>query len=95
MSPFGTRFKGVSIQRHHGRLNKGFFLTFLQLILNSPVEEWPLVDALLSWHSDGFPLARAQDYVRLRRPFCVNDLLQEDLLLDRRSVYKTLQVGVA
>ena len=39
-----------------------------------PVEEWPLCDVLLSWHSDGFPLAKGQAYARLRTPYCVNDL---------------------
>ena len=61
-------------------------------ILHAPVEDWPVVDALLSWHSDGFPLKRAQAYVALRKPFCVNDLAAQDVLLDRRRVYKLLQV---
>ncbi len=30
------------------------------VILNQPVEDWPLCDALLSWHSDGFPLRKAR-----------------------------------
>ena len=28
-------------------------------ILNKPVSEWPHCECLLSWHSDGFPLAKA------------------------------------
>jgi len=31
-----------------------------EVILNQPVEDWPLCDALLSWHSDGFPLRKAR-----------------------------------
>lgn len=31
-----------------------------QMILETPVEDWPVVDCLLSWHSDGFPLHKAQ-----------------------------------
>lgn len=28
------------------------------VILEQPVDEWPLCDALLSWHSEGFPLKK-------------------------------------
>ena len=44
-----------------------------QVILEDPVESWPLCDVLLSWHSEGFPLRKAQAYVELRRPFLIND----------------------
>ena len=27
-------------------------------IMNKPIAEWPACDCLLSWHSDGFPLAK-------------------------------------
>lgn len=30
------------------------------LLARRPVDEWPVVECLLSWHSDGFPLAKAQ-----------------------------------
>jgi hypothetical protein len=60
-------------------------------ILNKPIEEWPKVDALLSWFSDGFPLKKAQAYARLNKPFVVNDLSKQWDLLDRRVVYRTLQ----
>jgi inositol hexakisphosphate/diphosphoinositol-pentakisphosphate kinase len=52
-----------------------------------------MCDCLLSWHSDGFPLKKAQQYVQMRRPFLVNDVHMQDNLLDRRKVYKMLQVG--
>jgi len=43
-------------------------------ILNQPVERWPKVDALLSWFSDGFPLAKAESYSKLHHPiYMVND----------------------
>lgn len=62
-----------------------------RLILEAPVEEWPRCDCLLSWHSDGFPLDKAEAYVRLRRPFLINDTAMQDILLDRRKVYRVLQ----
>ena len=62
-----------------------------ECILQQPIEEWPIVDALISFFSDGFPLAKAQSYATLREPFVVNDLETQWDLLDRRVVYKTLQ----
>ncbi|KAK9821974.1 hypothetical protein WJX81_008214 [Elliptochloris bilobata] len=59
--------------------------------LNSPITEWPLCDVLLSWHSDGFPLEKAQRYAALRKPYLINDMAMQDVLLDRRRVYQKLQ----
>lgn len=61
-------------------------------ILNKPVEDWPVVQALLAWHSERFPLKKAQAYVALRKPYCVNDIFQQDILLDRRRVYEILRL---
>ena len=63
------------------------------VILNKPVEDWPRCDCLLSWHSDGFPLQKAQAYASLRRPYLINDVHMQDLLLDRRAVYSKLQAS--
>ena len=41
---------------------------------NQPIEQWPKVDALISFFSDRFPLAKVQAYAQLRKPFVVNDL---------------------
>lgn len=30
-----------------------------EMILGRDIEDWPLCDALLSWHSEGFPLEKA------------------------------------
>ncbi len=60
------------------------------VILEEPIEDWPFVDVLLSFFSRGFPLEKAIEYVRLRRPFCVNDLSLQHVLLDRRSVMLVL-----
>ncbi|DAZ95082.1 TPA: hypothetical protein N0F65_002976 [Lagenidium giganteum] len=60
-------------------------------ILNQPIEEWPVCDALIAFFSTGFPLAKAQAYVELRRPVVVNDLAKQFMLFDRRDVYRILQ----
>lgn len=44
------------------------------VILNDPVEDWPLCDCLISFHATGFPLHKAIEYERLRRPYTINDL---------------------
>jgi hypothetical protein len=63
-----------------------------ELILGAPVEEWPVVQVLISFHSAGFPLEKAQAYAALRQPFCVNKLEQQSaILLDRRHVYAQLK----
>lgn len=45
-----------------------------EVLLNTPVEEWPVCDYLLSWFSDGFPLDKAQAYIALRKVPTMNDL---------------------
>ena len=61
-----------------------------EVILNDPIESWPVVDALVSFFSRDFPLEKAHEYVKLRKPFMVNDVTRQWTLLDRRLVYRTL-----
>lgn len=62
-----------------------------EIILNEPVENWPLCDCLISFHSKGFPLDKAVAYAKLRNPFVINDLNMQYLIQDRRDVYSILQ----
>uniref|UniRef100_A0AAY4BKE6 Inositol hexakisphosphate and diphosphoinositol-pentakisphosphate kinase n=1 Tax=Denticeps clupeoides TaxID=299321 RepID=A0AAY4BKE6_9TELE len=62
-----------------------------EVILNEPVENWPLCDCLISFHSKGFPLDKAVAYEKLRNPFVINDLDLQYCIQDRREVYHILK----
>lgn len=65
-------------------------------IHEQPVEEWPFCHALISFHSKGFPLTKAQEYVRLREPFLINDLDRQWDIMDRVRVHEILKnAGIA
>lgn len=61
-----------------------------QVILEEHIEQWPKCDILIAFFSAGFPLQKAIDYYNLTRPYSVNDLLMQELLLDRRTVLAIL-----
>ena len=39
-----------------------------ELILNSPIEDWPKVDVLISFYSSGFPMEKGLKYVNAYKP---------------------------
>ncbi|XP_058252568.1 inositol hexakisphosphate and diphosphoinositol-pentakisphosphate kinase 1 isoform X5 [Hemibagrus wyckioides] len=61
------------------------------VILSEPVENWPLCDCLISFHSKGFPLDKAVSYAKLRNPLLINDLNMQYFIQDRREVYRILK----
>jgi inositol hexakisphosphate/diphosphoinositol-pentakisphosphate kinase len=60
------------------------------MIKNEPVEEWPECDVIIAFYSKGYPLQKAKEYVKLKKPFILNDLDMQEQLKDRRCVYDLL-----
>jgi len=69
------------------RLKRFMLLEFIiftdELVLREPVENWPIVDCLISFYSKGFPLDKAILYAKLREPLVINDLEIQYQLQDR------------
>ncbi|KAH6804980.1 Phosphoglycerate mutase-like family protein [Perilla frutescens var. frutescens] len=63
-----------------------------KVILEEPIERWPICECLVAFHSTGYPMQRAEAYAALRKPFLVNELEQQHLLHDRRKVYERLEM---
>ena len=61
------------------------------VILNQPVEEWPVYQGLIAFFSKGYPLDKAKEYVNLRKPVILNDLKMQDALQDHRRAYDLLE----
>lgn len=57
-----------------------------EVILNEPVDKWPICDCLISFFSSGFPLSKAEEYAQLRKPFLLNDIAFQKNLLNREKV---------
>jgi len=81
--------KIVELMKHAGDIEIVRFPE--KMILEAPVCDWPIVDVLISFFSDGFPLDKAEAYAELRKPHCINELPAQRILLDRRDVYTLLQ----
>ena len=58
-------------------------------ILSEPVEDWPICNSLIAFYSNGFPLEKAIEYVKLRNPLVLNDLQSQYALMDRYGLCYT------
>eukprot|EP00927_Polykrikos_kofoidii_P065296 TRINITY_DN61072_c0_g1_i1.p1 TRINITY_DN61072_c0_g1~~TRINITY_DN61072_c0_g1_i1.p1 ORF type:complete len:1327 (+),score=249.05 TRINITY_DN61072_c0_g1_i1:183-3983(+) len=61
------------------------------IIVNEPIEKWPVVQCLIAFASSGFPLTKCQAYCRLVKPTLVNDVETQEVFRSRKTVYRTLQ----
>lgn len=61
-----------------------------EILFKEQIEKWPIVEALIIFFSNGFPFNKALDYVKLRKPFLINDFENQKIFWDRRNVFKIL-----
>lgn len=65
------------------------------ILLNTPIETWPQCDVLIAFYSTNYPTEKVLEYIKLRKPFCINDLSMDKILKDRRKMYKLLvELGI-
>ena len=60
------------------------------LIFGEEIENWPIVESMIVFFSTGFPFYKVLDYIKLRKPFLVNDFEMQKIFWDRREVKKKL-----
>lgn len=61
-----------------------------ECIIEKPIEMWPVVECLIAFYSNHYPLDKALEYIKLRKPFLINDLDMQSTLSDRRRVYEVI-----
>lgn len=67
-------------------------ITFTEdLIFNTEVEKWPVVDSMIVFFSNGFPYSKVLSYIKLRNPFLINDFEMQKIFWDRRIVSQMLR----
>ena len=62
-----------------------------EIIFKTEIENWPIVDSLIIFFSDGFPYNKGLKYINLRKPFLINDFEMQKVFWDRVKVIKMLE----
>ena len=62
-----------------------------EILFKTEIEEWPIVDALIIFYSDGFPYNKALKYINLTKPYLINDYEMQKVFWDRVKVLKLLE----
>ena len=73
--------------------NKEFTIIIFSenIIFKTEIENWPIVDALIIFFSDGFPFNKGLKYINLRHPFLINDFEIQKVFWDRVKVLQMLE----
>ena len=61
------------------------------LIFDEEIENWPIVESMIVFFSTGFPYNKVLEYIKLRKPFLVNDFESQKIFWDRREITKKLK----
>lgn len=60
------------------------------IIFDKKIEEWPVVQVLIIFFSNGFPFNKGLEYINLRKPLLINDFDKQKYFWDRRKVFEIL-----
>jgi glutathione synthase/RimK-type ligase-like ATP-grasp enzyme len=61
------------------------------LIFEEDIEKWPIVESMIVFFSTGFPFNKVLEYIKLRKPFLVNDFESQKIFWDRRKIVQKLK----
>uniref|UniRef100_A0A0N5CGY8 Inositol hexakisphosphate and diphosphoinositol-pentakisphosphate kinase n=1 Tax=Strongyloides papillosus TaxID=174720 RepID=A0A0N5CGY8_STREA len=79
--------------------NYGIYLDIIHFndstILFRQIEEWPVVDALITFYSTGYPIEKVMKYIEKYQPYLINDLEKQLKIMNRDCVLSVLNsVGI-
>ena len=64
-----------------------------EIFTKEDIENWPIVESLIVFFSTGFPFGKVNEYIKLRKPFLINDFEKQKIFWDRREIRKLLKAN--